>query len=129
MPARLILLLMQIHSLRASQLTIRLVRALELTNVTLLTRQRTGLTTSELAGPRALLDTLMLILLALIDARIASAGLRLTQPGDTQHPSNQQGQADTAALVLISTLHRLAPRKKDQFNLLTSLTTHRPPPG
>lgn len=92
--AGLILLVLQISPLSASQLTIGFVSPLQLPNITLPINHVPSLTTRQLARANTLSNALLLILLPSIDTRIPHTGLSLTQAGDTQDTGNHHDQSD-----------------------------------
>ncbi len=90
-PARLVLLLVQVAALAGRQRAVRLVLALELANVALLVHESAGLTPRQLAGFHTLLDAIALIVLARIDARIARAArIRMARADNGKHAGERQ---------------------------------------
>lgn len=94
--AGLVLLMMQISPLGASELTIGFVSPLQLPNVALALGKVPSLSTSQLTGPNALPHALMLILLPSMDASISHTGLSLTQAGDSECAGEHQQDGEAA---------------------------------
>jgi hypothetical protein len=87
--AGLVLLMMQIDPLGTGQLTIRLISALELPNITLPLSQVPSLPPRQLPGPNPLPYALLLMLLPSIHTAIPNTSFSLTQSRDTQNPGDQ----------------------------------------